>query len=729
MTAALQKALQQWQSAIEAIAAGQGTAVRTTLGRHLSGRYTLVLTYLGGEVSGISLEGRRRMTRCGNTPVYAWLGSSSTLPTHYRLEWTDRYGERHRRHDPYAFGPPFEDADWDALGAGLAEGAHYLGAESIDCDGVAGTRFAVWAPRATAVDLTLPGGPLTMYPHPSAGVWSLFVPGVSAGTAYGFELVLANGERVWHTDPSGRTFEPRPGWRARVPGPSHHRFEDAEWVQQRAARPASAPLSIYELHLGSFLRRPAESASYAALAERIVRHVAPLGFTHVELLPITEHPFEGSWGYQTTGYHAPTHRHGTPDDFRGFVDRLHRVGLGVILDWVPGHFASDEAALAQFDGAPLYEYDDPIHGRHQVWGTLVFDLTRPEVRAFLLASARRFLEEYHVDGLRIDAVAAMLYRDYDRPHGMWSPNAHGGPEHLEGIAFLQELTETLHRDFPGVLLIAEDSSLYPGVTQPVSEGGLGFDYKWNLGWMHDSLRYFSEDPLFRRHHHTVLPKIVEYSRSERGVLALSHDEVVHGKRSVIGRMPGDDWQQMANLRLLLAWQWVHPGAKLVFMGTELANPVEWSHQNPLPWERRLLPEVQGLERLITDLNRLYRSHVALIHDDRTSAGTRWIDARDDLRSIHILERRHESDRLVIILNGTPVPREQYRVGLPTGGPWFECLNTDSRHYGGTDVGNLGAVVAHPDPAMGEPYSARVRLPPLGAVILARIAPPPVPIHR
>jgi 1,4-alpha-glucan branching enzyme len=497
-------------------------------------------------------------------------------------------------------------------------------------------------------------------------------------------------------------------------------FEDDRWVEERSRRAAEGPLSIYELHLGSFLRRPAESASYAALAERIVRHVVPLGFTHVELLPITEHPFEGSWGYQATGYHAPTHRHGTPDDFRSFINRLHLAGIGVILDWVPGHFANDAAALADFDGEALYEYADPLLGRHAGWGTRVFDLTRPEVRAFLLSSARRFVRDYHVDGLRIDAVAAMLYRDYDRAEGQWSANVNGGREHLEGIAFLQALTEMLHREFPGVLVIAEDSSLYPGVTAPISAGGLGFDYKWNLGWMHDSLAYFREDPLFRRHHHQTLPHITAYSRSERSVLALSHDEVVHGKRSIRSKMPGDLWQQLANLRLLLAWQWVHPGAKLLFMGTEWAFIDEWNHQSAMAWDRDPGPDIRGLQQLIGDLNRVYRTHPALHLDERAGGTLRYLTVNDRLRSVYVFERQARDERLVIALNCTPLPRETYLIGLPCDGEWREILNTDSAYYGGSDVGNLGAIHASRDPASGEPYSAEIRLPPLGAVIFQQV---------
>ena len=717
MTAALQKALQRWLPEIEALAQGNGALVSQLLGVHNLGRQALILTYIGDGATEVSLEGRRRMQHCGVSSLYAWLGERSTLPTYYRVHWTDRFGVRRQRIDPYQFGPGLSAEEVAALGSADPQAADCLGAEPLERQGVMGTRFAVWAPRARGVFLTLPGGALALHPHPSAGVWSLFLPSSEPGTPYGFDVVLADGRRAWHTDPCGRAFEPRPGWRARIPAVSEYPFEDSDWLAQRRRRLPTDPLSIYEVHLGSFLRRPAESATYAALAERIVRHVGPMRFTHVELLPITEHPFEGSWGYQTTGYHAPTNRHGSADDFRAFVDRRHRAGLGVILDWVPGHFASDDVALAAFDGAPLFEEADPGMGRHEGWGTLVFDLKNPMVRAFLLSSARRFLRDFQVDGLRFDAVAAMLYLDYDRSEGEWVPNAQGGAENLAAIAFLKELTATLHDEFPGVILIAEDSSLYPGVTEAVSRGGLGFDYKWNLGWMHDSLRYFREDPLFRRHHHAALPRIGRYSRRDRGVLALSHDEVVHGKRSLFGKMPGDDWQRFANLRLLLAWQWTHPGAKLLFMGAEMASPHEWDHQTCLPWERRNDPSVRGLEKLISDLNQLYRESDALQGDDLQGDNLRFLSEQDDLRSIYVYERRTTTERLVIILNATPVPRERHVIGLPLAGTWIEILNTDSKFYGGTDVGNLGGVTASADPAMGEPYSATVRLPPLGVLVL------------
>ena len=694
---------------------GEGRNVGRVLGVHDMGRQVLVLTQVDPEATEIRLEGRRRMTRCSEGGVYAWLGDRASLPRHYRIRWTDRHGDRHERVDPYCLQNQLAWADRSDFWSSRQHTAETLGATPAEVEGIAGVQFAVWAPRALGARVTLPDGSLPLRHHPVTGVWSLFVPGIPLGCAYGFALDLVGGRTVWHTDPWGRRFEPRPGWRALV-STSPRTAAQNDRPACAAVRPRA--VSVYELHLGSFLRRPAESASYAALAERVVRHVAPLGFTHVELLPITEHPHEGSWGYQVTGYHAPTHRHGPPEAFRDFVDRVHRAGLKVILDWVPGHFAGDAAALADFDGAPLYEHADPEQGHHHGWGTRAFDLGRPQVRAFLLASARHFLRDYGIDGLRLDAVAAMLYRDYDRPEGRWSKNRLGGRERLEAIDFLRELTTTLHDEFPDVLLIAEDSSLFPGVTHPVSQGGLGFDYKWNLGWMHDSLRYFSEDPLFRRHHHAILPAIADYSRRERGLLALSHDEVVHGKRSLYSRMPGDDWQRLANLRLLLTWQWTHPGAKLLFMGAELANPDEWDHQQALPWDRLELPGVQGLLRLIGDLNRLYRECPALNADDMDGENLRFIACHDALRSVTVFERKEGDQRLVILLNATPVVRECYSVGLPGPGVWHEIFNSDSCLYGGSNVGNLGAIVSKRDPAMGEPYSATVRLPPLGALILA-----------
>jgi len=699
----LQNALHPDTDALCAVADGRHPDGARLLGRFDRGRDAMVIAYLPAAVEA-RIEGRRRLKPLGESPIFVWTGPAAGLPTPYRIEWQDRAGRRHSIIDPYAFGAE------RALAA-----CPRLGAEITQCDGVEGVAFRVLAPNARTVMLEAPQGSSPLYRDTPSGSWFLFVPGLGAGTPYAFEILTQAGERLRKTDPYGQRFEPRPGMRAQVVGPTRHRWTDDAWLDGRR-QSAERPLSIYELHVGSFLDRPAERATYTRLATKIIEHVTPLGFTHVELLPVTEHPFEGSWGYQTTGYYAPTSRHGTPDELRAFVDRLHGAGLGVILDWVPGHFAADAHALALFDGTPLYEYADPRLGEHRRWGTRVFDFTSPRVREFLLGSARHFLREYHVDGLRVDAVAAMLYLDYDRAEGEWRPNDDGSREHHAAAAFLRELTTRVHEEFPGVMLIAEDSSLWPGVTEPVASGGLGFDFKWNLGWMHDSLGYFAEDPLFRRHHHGVLAKISEYSRTERGVLALSHDEVVHGKRSLLGRMPGDDWQRFANLRLLYAWQWTHPGAKLLFMGSELAPESEWNPAKALPFERRRLPAVEGLLRLLTDLNRLYREWPAL-HGTGRADDLTWLERNDDLRSIHVYVRRNGDSTAVVLINATPVPRETYVVGLPVGGVWLERLNTDSKHYGGSDVGNLGRIEATRDPAMGQSWSARVRLPPLGALIL------------
>jgi 1,4-alpha-glucan branching enzyme len=430
-----------------------------------------------------------------------------------------------------------------------------------------------------------------------------------------------------------------------------------------------------------------------------------------------EHPHEDSWGYQSIGYFAPSARHGTPDDFRELVDRLHAAGIGVILDWVPGHFATDAHALARYDGTALYEYADPRRGEHRGWGTLVFDYARPEVRSFLLASARLWLEQFHADGLRVDAVASMLHLDYQRAAGEWLPNEAGGREHHAAVEFLGALTGLVRREFPGVRLIAEDSSTWPGVTAPVAAGGLGFHDKWNLGWMHDSLAYFGEDPLFRRHHHERLTFGLTYAWSERYVLPLSHDEVVHGKGSLLGRMPGDAWQRRANLRLLYAWQWTHPGAKLLFMGGELAQPTEWDHRAELPWQLLADPAHAGVCRLVGDLNRLYRQRPALHARDAAPDGFAWLDCEERLHSLYAYERHAGADAAVVVLNCTPVVRDGVRIGLPRGGRWREALNTDSAHYGGSNVGNLGQLLAERDPAMGRAYSASVTLPPLAALVL------------
>ena len=684
------------------------------LGLHREVTGNVLLTWLPAAARAW-VQGRP-MVRLGGGPLFGWAGRAA-VPEPYRICWHDARGRRHDQYDPYSFPlvtPP--EALARHAGGGAGDAHRSFGACVTTSEGVPGVRFVVWAPRARSMTLLVSDRQrLPMRPLPR-GSWELFVPGLRAGCRYRYEVLAASGRSV-KTDPYARQFEPRPGWNAVVAKPDRYRWTDAGWLALRRARGSEQPISIYELHLGSYARCDGTPLGFAELAERVVAHVAPLGFTHVELLPIMEHPHEASWGYQTTGYFAPSSRHGDPAGFCSFVDALHRANLGVILDWVPGHFATDPQALVRFDGEPLYEPEDPRRAEISGWGALAFNFARPEVRSFLLSSARYWLEEFHVDGLRVDAVASMLYLDYGRPPGEWLADAEGGNENRAAIAWLRSLTSLVRRDFPGVDLYAEDASIRPGTTATVAAGGLGFDYKWSLGWMHDSLGYFGVDPLFRRHHHQALVQTVDYAWPERQLLALSHDEVVHGKHSLLGRMPGDAWQRHANLRLLYAWQWTHPGAKLLFMGGEYAQASEWDHRRPLPRPGADDAAATGVCRLVADLNRLYRSEPALHAADASCDGFQWLERDESLRSIYAYARHAGSEIAVVVLNCTPVPRLGFRVGLPHGGGWQERLNTDAAVYGGSNLGNLGRVVAERDPAMGQAFSVKMTLPPLAAVIL------------
>ncbi|MFM7272961.1 MAG: 1,4-alpha-glucan branching protein GlgB, partial [Gammaproteobacteria bacterium] len=519
----------------------------------------------------------------------------------------------------------------------------------------------------------------------------------------------------------------RPATAALVCAESQHAWGDAAWMAARRHRDwLHAPLSIYELHLGSW-QRAADGGflNYRELAPRVAEHALALGFTHIELMPVTEHPLNESWGYQATGYFAPTSRFGSPEDFRFFVDHCHQRGLGVLLDWVPAHFPRDPHALGRFDGTPLYEHADPRRGEHRDWGTLIYDYGRDEVRNFLLASANFWLEEFHLDGLRVDAVASMLYLDYSREPGDWAPNVHGGRENLEAMQFLRELNELTHGQHPGTLTLAEESTAWPQVTRPVFAGGLGFSMKWNMGWMHDSLRYLARDPVHRAHHHQELSFGLLYAFSENFVLPLSHDEVVHGKGSLLAKMPGDAWQKHANLRLLYAWQFSYPGAKLLFMGGEFAQAREWSHARAIDWERLQEPAGAGIHALLRDLNGIYRSHRALHARDFEAEGFEWLDCHDAARSIVAYLRRDGDACCAVVLNFTPLPRAGYRLGVPQPGRWRELLNTDSRHYGGSDTGNAGAVATEAIPCMGRAHSIRLTLPPLAALVLV----PEEPVDR
>jgi len=557
----------------------------------------------------------------------------------------------------------------------------------------------------------------------STGIWELFVPEVGPGTRYKFEVRPGSGgARLLKADPLAFRTEAPPQTASVVHALDRYQWKDAEFIKSRAAAdPLKRPISIYEAHIGSWRRVVEEgdrSLTWAEAGAQLAEYVAEMGFTHVELLPVAEHPFGGSWGYQVTGYFAPTARHGHPDDFRALVDALHARGIGVILDWVPAHFPTDPYALARFDGTALYEHEDPRQGAHPDWGTLVFNYGRNEVRNFLLASALFWLEEYHADGLRVDAVASMLYRDYSRKPGEWVPNKYGGRENEEAIALLKEVNERVRDLHPGALMIAEESTAFPKVTARAADGGLGFHLKWSLGWMHDTLGYFATDPVYRKWHHNALTFGLMYIFTENFLLPLSHDEVVHGKGSLLSRMAGDDWQKFANLRALYGWMWAHPGKKLLFMGGELAQRAEWNHDRSLDWHLLKAPAHAGVQRLVRDLNRAYREEPALFELDGDPAGFQWVQVESADANVLAFLRRSGERHVAAVANLSPVPRHGYRVGLPRAGEYREVLNTDAAEYGGSGVGNHGRMRAEPVPHDGQPASAEMTLPPLGVVWLA-----------
>jgi len=647
------------------------------------------------------------------------------LPLEYELEVEYADGTFTLR-DPYAFLPTLGDLDLHLLREGQLEQLYEkLGAHIREIDGVAGTAFAVWAPNARAVsvvgDFNSWDGRLNpMRSLGSSGVWELFVPGIDEGAAYKFEIRTQDGRLRIKADPLAFAAELPPA-NASIVHRSTHTWSDTKWLERRAKSDAlHEPMSIYEVHLGSWRRNPLEdnrSLNYLELADELSDYVADLGFTHVELMPIMEHPFAGSWGYQVTGYYAPTSRFGSPDDFRCFVDRMHRNGIGVLLDWVPAHFPRDDWALALFDGTHLYEHADPRRGAHPDWGTLIFNLSRDEVRNFLLANGLYWLKEHHADGLRVDAVASMLYLDYSREDGEWLPNEFGGRENLEAVEFLKRMNEVAYGREPGVTTAAEESTAWPGVSRPTYLGGLGFGFKWNMGWMHDTLTYFQKDPVYRRFHHHTLTFSLMYAFSENFILPLSHDEVVHGKRSLLDKMPGDRWQKFANLRSLYAYMWAHPGKKLLFMGGELAEWEEWNYDGSLHWNLLEYPEHQGVQSLVRDLNKAYRSNPALSEADFDPSGFRWLEAIDAANNVVAFVRLDAKGEkpVVCVLNLSPVARYDYRVGMPLCCRWKELVNTDSAYYGGSGVGNLGGVEAEAVPWHDQPFSAFVTLPPLAAV--------------
>ncbi len=700
----------------------------SVLGRHQEGEQTVIRALLTNtaEAAIESQQGHLPMARLHNSDLFEWRGDGRHIPMRYRLHWQDGQGKTHTRHDPYCFPAQLSDFDLYLFGEGRHHHAYrFLGAHPRRIDEVDGVQFAVWAPNAGRVSVVGEFNHWNGRCHPmrssgGGGIWELFIPDLAAGALYKFELRHRDsGTIMIRTDPYGRRFELRPATAAIIEGESSYIWQDEQWLRQRAQCDwLHAPMTIYEVHLGSWQKDANyHFLNYRELAHRLVDHIKPLGYTHIELLPITEHPLDSSWGYQTTGYYAPTSRFGAPDDLRYLVDLCHQNDIGVILDWVPAHFPRDTFALARFDGSPLYEHEDPRRGEHRDWGTLIFNYGRNEVKNFLISSAVFWLKEFHLDGLRVDAVASMLYLDYSREPGDWLPNVFGGRENLEAITFMQELNSVVHEQFPGALTMAEESTAWPMVSRPVSMGGLGFSLKWNMGWMNDTLSYMSKEPVHRAYHHDLLTFGLLYAFSENFILPFSHDEVVHGKRSMLDKMPGDAWQRFANLRLLYTYMYTMPGKKLSFMGNEFAQGQEWNESQTLDWYLLERPQHQEIHRLVSDLNHLYREQRALHYFDFEGQGFEWIDCHDERSSLLSYVRRAGEELVVVVLNFTPVPHQDYRLGVPRPGAYEVLFNADSSYYGGGNVGITGIVQSETIPHMGRQWSIQLPLPPLAGIIL------------
>jgi 1,4-alpha-glucan branching enzyme len=662
----------------------------------------------------------------------SFLSSQTTAPApgSYKIHYRTHHGEEHEVYDTYAF--PYSISEFDLYLMG--EGRHYdtyekLGAHVVTHEGVAGVHFAVWAPSARRVSIVgdfnrWDGRVGVMRPRGSSGLWELFVPELAEGAIYKYEIIGPAGTMLpLKADPYGFRSELRPNTGSVVARLDAHAWRDADWINRRTSRKwIDTAMSIYEVHLGSWRRIPAEKnrwLSYRELGDQLIPYVKELGYTHIELLPIMEHPYDGSWGYQTIGYFAATSRFGSPADFMEFVDRCHQAGLGVLLDWTPAHFPRDTHGLSQFDGTHLYEHSDPRQGSHPDWGTLVYNYGRNEVQNYLISNALFWLDKYHIDGLRVDAVASMLYLDYSRKTGEWVPNKFGGRENLEAIDFLKRLNEVVHGRFPGTLTIAEESTSWPSVSRPTYLGGLGFSLKWNMGWMNDTLKYFSADPIYRKYEHNKLTFSLIYAFTENFLLPFSHDEVVHGKNSLLHKMPGDLWQQFANLRLLYSYQYAHPGKKLLFMGQEFAQRHEWSEARSLDWHLLQHDSHRGVQHLVADLNHFYGAEKALHEVEFDWPGFEWIDANDGDNSVLSFIRRGRTpgDFIVAVFNATPVVRHGYRIGVPEPGIYREVFNSDAERYGGSNVGNGGNVQAADLKHMGRRYSLELTLPPLAAVYL------------
>ncbi|GMQ96592.1 MAG: 1,4-alpha-glucan branching protein GlgB [Gammaproteobacteria bacterium] len=698
----------------------------SVLGRHTKGKKALVRAYLPYARGACIGDGGPDLEPTNDAGIFEWAGPAKSIPRHYLLDWVDHDGQAHSGYDPYSFDQQISDYDLHLFGEGNHWHAwRFLGANHRQVDGIDGVLFATWAPNAERVSVVgnfnrWDGRCHPMCTRGASGLWELFIPGPMPGSHYKFEIRQRDtGVLRLKSDPYAQWCELRPATASRIPASKPYTWDDKAWLEARADSDwLHQPLSVYEIHLGSWRHgADGEFCDYRTLAHELATYVQDLGFTHIELLPIMEHPFDASWGYQTTGYFAPTSRFGTPDDFKYFVDYLHQQGIGVLLDWTPAHFPKDDFALARFDGSTLYEHEDPRRGEHPDWGTLIFNYGRNEVKNFLLSNALFWLEEMHLDGLRVDAVASMLYLDYSRKAHDWIPNPYGGRENLEAIAFLRQLNVVAHASHPGAVIIAEESTAWPQVSRPVDSGGLGFSMKWNMGWMHDTLEYMKRDSVHKSWHHDRLSFGMLYAWTENFVLPLSHDEVVHGKRSLLDKMPGDEWQRFANLRLLFTYQWTYPGKKLLFMGSEFAQGLEWNSESALEWHLLDYPHHRGMQTLIRDLNRIYRELPALHIHDFESQGFEWLDCNDAQHSILTFIRRHGTAVCVIALNFTPVPHNTMRLGVPQAGKYRVVLNSDSGYYGGSNYNSGDKFIAKEIPAMERPYSIEISLPPLAGLII------------
>lgn len=662
--------------------------------------------------------------RVENSDYFEWHGSKTAVPAHYTVGATYDNGDQHFYIDPYSFDPVITDFDLHLFGEGNHWNIyHILGANPVAVEGINGTLFAVWAPNARRVSVvgnfnSWDGRRHLMRNRGSSGVWELFIPGMGAGEIYKFEIADQHNHILDKSDPYAKQFEVRPKTAAITTSNQTFQWSDDAWIEKRSRNEwLHQPLSVYEVHLGSWRRDSNHQfLNYRTIAHELVEYVKNAGFTHIELLPISEHPLDASWGYQALGYFAPTSRFGNLDDFKYFVNHCHENNIGIILDWVPAHFPKDSHGLGRFDGSALYEHQDPKKGEHRDWGTFIFNYGRNEVRNFLVANALFWIKEFHIDGLRVDAVASMLYLDYSRQAGDWIPNQYGGNENLEAIDFIRILNKETQSQYPGTLMIAEESTSWPSVSRPTWLGGLGFSMKWNMGWMHDTLSYISKDPVYRHYHHDNLTFGLLYAFSENFTLPFSHDEVVHGKRSMINKMPGDEWQKFANLRLLYTYMYTYPGKKLLFMGSEFAQFDEWNEDATLSWHLTQNPNHRGIMTLLKDLNHFYKQNPALYFHDFESSGFEWIDCHDNAQSIISYIRRHGEQFMIIVLNFTPVPRKNYRLGVPVAGTYKEIFNSDSSYYCGTNVGN-GIIHSDNQPWMNRSHSIAVSLPPLGALIL------------